>query len=103
MNSGTVLTGSVGLTSITLGTRMNDATGARSRNTSQLRLLGGEIAGGADPVLDHELLPEALGEPLSHQARGEVAAAAGRKADDEPHRPRRITLPPSDAGSVRQL
>src|ERR1700751_819496 len=65
-------------------------------------LLGGEIAGGADPVLDHELLPEPLGEPLSHQARGEVAAAAGRKADDDPHRPRRITLHPSDAWRGRQ-
>src|ERR1700756_1791042 len=45
---------------------------------------------------------EPLGEPLSHQARGEVAAAAGRKADDEPHRPRRITLHPSDAWRGRQ-
>src|SRR5712691_10891977 len=38
MNSGTVLIGSVGLTSITLGTRMNDATGARSRKTLKLSL-----------------------------------------------------------------
>ena len=29
-------------------------------------LLGGEIAGGSDPVLDDELLPEPLGQPLCH-------------------------------------
>jgi hypothetical protein len=58
-------------------------------------LLGGEIAGGADSVLDHELLPEPLGQPLSHQARGQITAAPGRKADDETHRPRGIALRPS--------
>src|SRR5262249_52279234 len=58
-------------------------------------LLGGEIAGGADTVLDDELLPEPLGEPLRHQARGEIATAAGRKADDKTHRPRGLALRPS--------
>jgi hypothetical protein len=47
---------------------------------------------GADPILDDELLSEPLGQPLSHQARGKIAAAAGRKADDKTHRPRRIGL-----------
>ena len=65
-------------------------------------LLGGEIAGGADPVLDDELLAEPIGQPLSHETRGEIATAAGRKADDKTHRPRRIGLRPRDVRHGRQ-
>src|SRR5262249_52151122 len=60
-------------------------------------LLSGEIAGGTDPVLDHELLPEPVRQPLSHQPRGEIATAARCKADDKTHRPRRISLRRRDA------
>jgi len=49
------------------------------------------------PVLDHELLPEPVRQPLSHQPRGEIATAAGRKADDKTHRPRRIGFRSRDA------
>src|SRR5262245_21501897 len=65
-------------------------------------LLGGEIAGSADPVLDDELLPETLGQPLCHQARGEIATTARRKADHKTHRPRRIGLRPCDARNCWQ-
>src|SRR5262249_14666077 len=65
--------------------------------------LGGDIACGARPVLDDELLAEPLGEPLPHQAREDVGRAAGGEADDKPHRPRRIALRRRDArrGSQR--
>jgi hypothetical protein len=102
---------------------MNDATGARSRSveaelvvkrrvdgirdveldervsvgSGAHHLFGGEVARGADPVLDDELLPEPIGQPLRHQPRGEIAAAAGRKAHDKTHRPRWIGLRPRDS------
>jgi len=57
-------------------------------------LLGGEIAGGADPVLDDELLPEPLGQPLSHQAGSEIATTAGRKADDKTQPAATDSFPP---------
>src|SRR5215831_19064483 len=51
--------------------------------------LGAEIAPGASPILDHEWLPQTLRQPLTHQARDDVAHAAGGKGNDETNRPRR--------------
>src|SRR5947208_2453719 len=58
--------------------------------------LGADIAATAWPVLNDELLTEPLRQPLTHQARGDVERAAGRRANDYPHRPRRIALRPRD-------
>ena len=63
---------------------------------------GGDIAGGARPVLDDEWLAEPLRQPLADQAREDVIRATGGKADDQAHRPRRIGLRPSDARYGRQ-
>ena len=64
--------------------------------------LGADIAAGARPVLDDELLAEPLRQPLADQARDDVVRAAGGKADDDAHRPRRIGLRPCDARDGRQ-
>src|SRR5215831_18955506 len=64
--------------------------------------LGADIAAGAWPVLDDELLPEALGKPLSDQTSHDVGNAAGRISDDNTHRPRRIALRPRDPCHSRQ-
>ena len=61
-----------------------------------------DIAAGARPVLDDEWLTEPLRQPLSDQARDDVGRAAGGKADDDAHRPRRIGLRPRDARHGRQ-
>src|SRR5258706_11683030 len=54
--------------------------------------LRADIGGGARPVLDDELLPEPLGEPLTHKARDKVGPAARRVAHYNAHRTRRIGL-----------
>ena len=59
---------------------------------------GRDVAAGARLVLDHELRAEPLGEPLADQARQHVGRPAGRKSDDELHRPGRIV---ERAGVVR--
>ncbi len=59
--------------------------------------LGGEIAAGAGPVLDHERLAEPVRQPLADKARQNVRRAAGAKADDDADRMRRITLRPGEA------
>ena len=59
--------------------------------------LGGDIAAGTRPVLDDEWLAEPLRQPLAHEAREDVGRAAGSKANDDAHRPRRIGLRPCDA------
>src|SRR5262249_598499 len=64
--------------------------------------LGGDIAVATWPVLHDELLAEPLREPLSHQACGDVTCAAGGKADNDAHRPRRIGLRPSKARKDRE-
>ena len=64
--------------------------------------LGGDIAAGARPVLDDEWLAEPLRQPLTDQAREDVGRAAGGKADDDAHRPRRIGLRPGDARYGRE-
>src|SRR5262249_56168254 len=63
--------------------------------------LGADIGAGPRPVLDHELLAEPLGEPLTHHARDEVGVAGRRERHDHPHRPRRIGLRPGDARGGR--
>src|SRR5262245_54600063 len=118
MNSGTVLAGTDGFTTITLGKRMMPATGAMlwiklkllfverrvdriRRSNKQKRVavgrrphdrLGRDIGACARPAFDDERLTEPLRQPLTQQARGKVGRAAGWVADDEPHRPRRIGL-----------
>src|SRR6266849_2060212 len=52
--------------------------------------IGADIASGTRSVLDDELLAEPLRQPLAHQTRNDVAPAAGRPADNDAHRPRRI-------------
>jgi len=48
------------------------------------------------------LLAEPLRQPLTDQARRDVTCAARGKANDDPHRPRRIRLRPRDARCGRQ-
>jgi hypothetical protein len=60
------------------------------------------IAAGARAVLDDERATEVLGEPLGNQAGVDVVRAAGRKTDNETHRPGRIGLCPRDARGRRQ-
>jgi hypothetical protein len=43
-------------------------------------------------MLDNERLPEPLRQPLTNDTRMNVGRAAGRIADDDAHRPRRIGL-----------
>jgi hypothetical protein len=59
--------------------------------------LGRDIARSPRPVLDDEWLAEALRQPLPNQAREEIGRAAGGKADNDAHRPRRIGLRPCNA------
>ena len=47
---------------------------------------GADIAAGAGPVVDDDLLVPRLGEFLSDQARHQINAAAGSKGDDEADR-----------------
>src|SRR5262249_24854214 len=68
------------------------AVGGRTRDR-----LGTDIGRSTRLVLDEEWLAEALGQPLTDQTCEDVGRAAGRKADDNAHRPRRIDLCPSEA------
>ena len=52
--------------------------------------LGGDIARGAGPILDDDRLTETLLQPLPDHAGEKVRRAAGRKADQNADRPRRI-------------
>ena len=54
--------------------------------------LGGDIGGGAGAVLDDELLAQTLRQPWRREASEDVGGAAGRKTNDDAHRPRRIGL-----------
>src|SRR5262249_47365889 len=54
--------------------------------------LGADIAAGTGAVLDDEGLPKPIRQPLPDQAGVDVVGAAGRKADDDVYRPRRIAL-----------
>src|SRR5262249_28360192 len=63
---------------------------------------GGDIAGGACPVLDDEWLTEPLLERLTHPADEDVRSAATGICSDAAKRPRRIGLRPSEARHGRQ-
>ena len=63
---------------------------------------GAEIAAGARPVLDDELLTEPLRQPLPHQARKNIGRAAGGEADDDAHRVGRIGFRQGEARDGRQ-
>src|SRR6516165_671054 len=58
--------------------------------------LGGDIAGGAGPVLDDEWLTEPLRERLTQQAYEDVRSPARGISNDAAHRPCRIGLRPRD-------
>ena len=64
--------------------------------------LCGDIAAGAQPVLDDERVAEPLRQPLTDQPREDVVGATGSKADDHAHWLRRIGLCPSHARHGRQ-
>ena len=63
---------------------------------------GCDVAGGARPHLDQELLAKLFREELRDHTRDEIGRAARRLADDDFHRPRWIRLRPCDAGRGRQ-
>src|SRR5262245_1352335 len=124
MSSGIVVAGTDGCTTMTSGTIIMPATGAMSRTKLKLKLviecrvervrrsgykkriavrerthdgLRGDITAGTRPVLDDELLAEPLRQPLTDETRGDVGATGGGIADNQAHRPRRISLRPSEA------
>ena len=69
INSGTALAGNEGCTTIMWGARVMLATGAISRMKLKLSTparFGSDIAAGARPILDDELLAEAFRQPLTH-------------------------------------
>ena len=117
MNSATVFAGTLGLTSMTLGTRVMPATGAISRTKLKDNFLysealmplagltkrsgiaigrrvdhrlGCDVVAGAGLVLDDELLAELFGQVLSDETRQDVGAAACGITDDPTHRSSRI-------------
>ena len=53
-------------------------------------VFGGDIVGGAGPVLDQELGAEAPRQPIADQTGDDVDGAAAGKADEDFHRPVRI-------------
>src|SRR5262249_22024237 len=56
-----------------------------------------QIAARTWPVFNNESLTEPLGEPLPHQARGDISPAARREANNDAHGPHRIGLRPRHA------
>ena len=64
--------------------------------------LGGNIASCAHPVLNDELLPHPLRQPLPYQPSEDIGGAAGGEANDDTHRPGRIGLLPRDVRRERQ-
>ena len=63
---------------------------------------GADIAAGARPILDDELLAETLAGRLRYDARQAVGGLTGRKADDHAHRLRRIGLRPGELRDGRK-
>src|SRR6266568_898056 len=95
ISSFTVRARSDGWTTSTLGVEAASVTGARSGRAHQHRVsvgrglgddVGADIAARAGPVVDHDLLREALGELLRDDASDDVGAAARREGDDEADR-----------------
>src|SRR5438132_7000461 len=129
MNTGTVLAGNEGFTSMTLRHAI-DARDRRDildkivvelfvergvdhiiRADGEQRVaiwwrthdgLSSDIAAGARPVLNDELLTELLREPLTYYARDDVNRLARGKSNDDAHRPRRIGLRSRDTRKHRQ-
>src|SRR5262249_137800 len=66
------------------------------------RSLGSDVAGSAGAILDDDLLAKPLRQPLTQQAADHVLRAAGGKADEQTHRPRRISLRRSDTRDRRE-
>ena len=64
--------------------------------------LGGDLPLGTRSVLDDEWLAETLRQPLTNQAREDVGRTAGRKADHDTYRSRRIGLRPGDGRQRRE-
>ena len=64
--------------------------------------LGSDIRACTWPVLNNELLAEALRQPLSYQACHDVGGTTGGESDDDAHWARRIGLRPSEARDGRQ-
>src|SRR5262249_56263277 len=64
--------------------------------------LSRDIAAGARPVLDDELLTKPFGEPLTYDARDDVDRLTSGKSDPHAHRSRGIGLCPSHARHGRQ-
>ena len=118
-----VLAGTDRLTTSTLADVMVRAIGKRSRVKTKARILlfierlidrvgdghrqqriavwrrvgdhvSSEVAAGAGPVLDKELIVEPLGQRLRDQPSDDVGRGARRKADNDPHRPRRVGVGP---------
>src|SRR5215472_12413478 len=126
MNSGTVLAGKDGLTTITNGKARDwrDVTDEVEielvverridcvrRSGPQQRIavgrrtndrFGADIGAPARTVLNDEWLAQALRQPLAHQAYQYIRRAAGGRGDDDAHRPRRIGLRPSEARDGRE-
>jgi hypothetical protein len=95
---------------MTLAERIRPPTGARSRSRSKgvtvgcraHHHLGGDVAVGARPVVDDELLAEPFRQPKCCKTRENVRRNAGRIADDDAHRARRISVGAGDARQQRQ-
>jgi hypothetical protein len=63
--------------------------------------LSREVAASAGTVLNDKRLTKSLRQQLPSQPRGYVVRTAGRIADQQTHRPRRISLCSHDARQVR--
>jgi hypothetical protein len=63
---------------------------------------GRDVAACPGPVVDDERLAESIRQLLTQQPRDDVGRAAGRKTDENAHRPRRIGLRLRDARDSRQ-
>src|SRR6516165_2457445 len=123
MNSGTVLAGTDGFTSITYGVRAMLPTGSDIANEVEIELFiecrinrvrrngqekrisvrwrahycfGSDVAASTRSVLDNELLAESIREPLTDQAREDVDWAASGKPNHQSNRPDRINLRPRE-------
>src|SRR5215472_7079543 len=127
MNSGTVLAGNDGFTTMTWDWRVMVATGAMSRAKLELVVkrrvdraawrdheeritvrgrahdrLGADVAAPARSVVDDKWLAQPFRQPLAHRACHGVGRPAGRKWHDPAHRPRRVGLRESDVRDDRQ-
>ena len=96
-----------------VGRRLADGDGERQarRRVEQRRAVGGrsdhrlaaDDAGGARPVLDHELLMQALAEILREQPRHHVDAAAGGNRNHDLYRLVRVFGPRGEYARQQQI